>query len=241
LKVARTKKHPMARRHARGLPLFCVLTSFQNRSLSHHSKKSAATLPTDPRNHTTVKSTSSIYLPTTTMTDFTITTNWEQPNNDAMDDFSAVSNEVFWQSEVNATDIDIMEVDQQINLLEDDLFHDPCVSPTGPIEELISMQLDVDDEDAPFLNFFADDDGESPVSFDGTSSLPFDERYKATLSKLQESMKRSQETRMSLKMKTDKTENYEAQNLSGVLNSIEQSTEQLQIYLQSLRSPAASA
>lgn len=171
------------------------------------------------------------------MTDFTFTTNWEQQNNEALDDITAVSNEVFdgWQTgtaAVDEGDFDIMEVDQQINLLEDDLLQDPCVSPTGPLEELMTMELDEDD--APFLEFF-EDSMPSTISLDSTSSLPFDERYKATLSKLQESMKRSQETRMSLKIKTSKIQDYEARNLSGVLSSIERSTEQLQDYLQSLK------
>lgn len=175
--------------------------------------------------------------------EFTFPADWEQHHHDTMDEATSVSNEeaskVFsqWQT-ANLDDLDIMEVDQQINLLEDDLFHDPCMSPTGPLEELVSMQLD--ESDAPFLDFF-EENKQTTDGTDNTSSLPFEERYKATLSKLQESMKRSQETRMSLKMKTSKTENYETRNLSGVLSSIEQSTEQLQDYLQSLRSTPANA
>jgi len=175
------------------------------------------------------------------MTDFTFTTNWEQQNSEALDDLTAVSYEVFdeWQTgtaAVDEADFDIMEVEQQINLLEDDLFQDPCVSPTGPLEELMTMELD--DDDAPFLDFF-EDCPPTTITLDSTSSLPFDERYKATLSKLQESMRRSQETRKSLKIKTTKTQDYETRNLSGVLSSIERSTEQLQDYLQSLNSATA--
>ena len=176
--------------------------------------------------------------------EFILPNDWDQQNNEEVDDLSAVAHDeqaskVFddqWQSVSSPDDMDIMEVDQQINLLEDDLLYDPCVSPTGPLEELISMQLD--EGDAPFLNLF-EDNTPPTTTVDNTSSLPFEERYKATLTKLQESMKRSQETRMSLKMKTPKTAHYEARNLQGVLSSIEQSTEQLQDYLKTLRSPSA--
>ena len=181
-----------------------------------------------------------------TAAEFTLPTDWEHQT-EAMDDATAVSigeaSMFFSQWQTVADDLGgIMEVDQQINLLEEDLFHDPCVSPTSPLEELISMQLD-DDGDAPFLDFFeGNSNGSSTVqTIDDTSSLPFEERYKATLYKLQESMKRSQETRVSLKMQTPETQNYETRNLSGVLSSIEQSTEQLQEYLQSLQSTADAA
>jgi len=179
------------------------------------------------------------------MSDFTtFTTNWEQQSSSVLDDLTTVSNDMFdddWQTgaatAVDDSDFDIMEVEHQINLLEDDLLQDPCVSPTGPIEELMTMELD--DDDAPFLEYFEDFMPSTISLNDSTSSLPFDERYKATLSKLQESMKRSQETRKSLKIKTTKIQDYETRNLSGVLSSIERSTEQLQDYLQSLKSATA--
>jgi len=126
---------------------------------------------------------------------------------------------------------EIMEVDAQIgsNLLGDDIFYDSCVSPTSPMEELTFMSLDEDDVDRFSLSLFSCD-------ADTTSSLPFEERYKATLQKLAESMKRSQETRKSLKMKTDKTEEYPRNSsVSGVLMSIENSTQQLQGYLKDVQ------
>ena len=172
-----------------------------------------------------------------TMTEFnSTTTSWENQNSiELMDDLSLDE----WQSVVTADDFDIMEVDQQINLLDDDLLQDPCASPTGPLEELC-MTMDLEEGDVPFLDFFFDDiAAQATDDADSTSSLPFDERYKATLSKLQESMKRSQETRKSLKMKSPKLKDYETRNLSFVLSSIEQSTGQLQDYLTSLRSAAA--
>ena len=168
------------------------------------------------------------------MSDFNIiTTNWEQQDIEALDDLTLEE----WQTVEGAADFDIMEVDQQINFLDDDLLHDPCASPTGPLEEL--MIMDMEESDVPFLEFFEDNTIPALVTFDITSSLPFDERYKATLGKLQESMKRSQETRRSLKMKSSKMKDYETRNLSCVLTSIEQSTGQLQDYLKSFRSAAA--
>jgi hypothetical protein len=69
-----------------------------------------------------------------------------------------------------------------------------------------------------------------------TKHVAFEERYKLTLSKLAESMKRSQETRKSLQMKTPKTTNYQRSNsVTGVISSIEMSSQQLQVYLKSIR------
>jgi hypothetical protein len=207
-------------------------------------------------------------------------------------------------------DLDIMEVDEQIgsNLLGDDIFHDPCVSPTGPLEELVYMNLGEGAIDRFSLSLLSTEDAvtvglgcssalisstsslqdqdhemedhatsssknkkkksgslfdtksnsrnttdsssininknkgngvlnsvnknESDHAHPKTSSLPFEERYQATLQKLAESMKRSQETRKSLQMKTPKTEEYSRHSsVKCVLSSIEKSTQQLQNYL----------
>jgi hypothetical protein len=140
-----------------------------------------------------------------------------------------------WQTDEQEHDMDIMELDEQMGskLFEDDIFHDPCASPTGPLEELVFMNLDDDEVDRFSLSLLscADDSDD-----DTTSSLPFEERYKATLEKLSKSMQRSQETRKSLKMKTNKTEKYSrSSSVSGVLSSIEMSTQQLQIYLRNIQ------
>lgn len=195
-------------------------------------------------------------------------------------------------------DLDIMEVDEQIgsNLLGDDIFHDPCVSPTGPLEELVYMNLGEGAIDRFSLSLLSTEDSamicctsslqdldhgmednttsssknmkksgslfdtksdnlattdsstinnkgnkgnnvlknvnENENAHPKTSSLPFEERYQATLQKLAESMKRSQETRKSLQMKTPKTEEYSRHSsVKCVLSSIEKSTQQLQNYL----------
>lgn len=163
---------------------------------------------------------------------------WDN-NNDLMDEeLSATSSEeasrVFEQWKTDNTDQDfdaIMEVDEQIgsDLLGEEIFFDPCMSPTGPLEELVGMSFDDEDVDRFSLSLLSNFTAES------TSYLPFDERYKATLRKLSESMRRSQETRASLKMKTLKTEDYSrTTSISGVLTSIEKSTHQLQVYLKKI-------
>jgi hypothetical protein len=179
--------------------------------------------------------------------EFALSNEWDQDTEMMNDEeFSATSHEeaskVFeqWQTD---EELDIMEVDEQIgcNLLED-IFHDPCLSPTGPLEELVLVSFDEEDFDRFSLSFLGEDDDSDVLTgttTSSTSSLPFDERYKATLSKLAESMKRSQETRKSLQMKTMKTDNYQRRNsVSGVLTSIEKSTQQLQVYLKSIRQAA---
>jgi len=182
-------------------------------------------------------------------TEFALPTAWEHEDSVMITDeeLSATSHEeaskVFeqWQTDDEEQDgMDIMEVDEQIGsiLLGEEIFPDPCASPTGPLEELVFMNLGEEDVDRFSLSLFNDaptTTDSSSKNGDKTSSLPFEERYKATLEKLAESMKRSQETRKSLKMKTTKTEGYARKSsVCGVLSSIEKSTEQLQGYLKTV-------
>jgi hypothetical protein len=134
-----------------------------------------------------------------------------------------------WQTD---HDLDIMEVDEQIgsNLLDEDIFEAPCLSPTGPLEELVYMNLD-DIEDDRFFAPCLDDESAS------TSSLDFPERYQATLKKLAESMQRSQETRKSLSIKTEDIDKYSRSKIvNSVLTSIEKSSQQIQGYLKNIQS-----
>lgn len=175
-----------------------------------------------------------------TPTEFTLPTEWDQDADMLNDEeLSATSNEEAskvleqWQADQDE-DLEIMEVDEQIgsNLLGDDIFGTPCASPTGPLEELVLMNME-DDDDRFFTPLL--DDVVSP-SCNGLNSLPFEVRYQATLKKLEESMRRSQETRKSLTMKTSKTEKYERNHsVSGVVSSIESSSRQLQLYLNGLQ------
>lgn len=152
-----------------------------------------------------------------------------------------------WQADQDHNeDLELMEVDEQIgsNLLGDEIFGEPCVSPTGPLEELVLMNVDDDAE-----RFFTPILEEEPVTVEGlperssspsdssvTSSLSFDERYQATLAKLQESMERSQETRKSLTMKTSKTEKYaRSKSITGAISAIEKSSRQVQSYLKHIQ------
>lgn len=172
-------------------------------------------------------------------TELTLPIEWDNSVNMITDEeLSASSNEeaskVFeqWQTDDEVHDLDIMHVDEHLgsNLLGDEIFHDPCVSPTGPLEEIVYMTIEDDDIDRFSLSLM------STVGDDANISLPFEERYKATLQKLAFSMKRSQESRKSLKVKTDKTEKYaRIKSVIGVVSSIEKSTEQLQIYLKDLQ------
>jgi hypothetical protein len=130
---------------------------------------------------------------------------------------------------------DIMEVDEQIgsNLLGDEIFGDPCLSPTGPLEELHMMSNDSD-----ACRYFTPFGEETrPPSIPSMPSFNhLDDRYKATLLKLQESMMRSQETRKSLSMKTFKTEKYaRRKSVCGVLTSIEKSSRQVNHYLRGIQ------
>ena len=186
--------------------------------------------------------------------DMTLPTVWDEETTVMMSDeeFSSVAsydeaNIVFeqWQN-TDFDDLDIMDVDEQIgsNLLfnDDEIFvADPCISPTGPLEELTMLKFDEEDLDK-FSLAFLDFSDESPTTTNDddmsgtTTDFAFEERYKTTLSKLSESMKRSQETRKSLQMRTPKTTNYQRSNsVTGVISSIEMSSQQLQVYLKSIR------
>ena len=193
-------------------------------------------------------------MSTMKITDATIPTVFEEEEDTVMmidEDFASTSsyeeaNIMFehWQN-TDFDDLDVMEVDEQIgsNLLfsEDEIFvSDPCVSPTGPLEELTMLKFDEEDLDRFSLAFLDFTDESPPSTIDevvnDTIQVPFEERYKMTMTKLAESMKRSQETRKSLQMRTPKTKNYQRSNsVTGVISSIEMSSQQLQVYLKSIR------
>jgi hypothetical protein len=126
-----------------------------------------------------------------------------------------------WTSDDESVDMDIMEVDEEIgsNFLCDDLFGGvTCSSPVSPREELMS----VDCFSQMFLTCPGDDDNNSVSSADS--------RYNEAFFNLAESMRRSQETRMALTMKTTEgNDEYKRRNsLTAVLASIEASGKQLQ-------------
>ena len=165
------------------------------------------------------------------------------------EELSATSNEeanmVFAQWKSDDDDIDgfvneIMEIDEQIgsNLLDDVIFSDdPCLSPTGPLDELAFMCMEQNDHEKFFVPSLDDSSANSVSSSDNSEDNSENEelkdQYLATLKKLAESMKRSQETRRSLTLKTPKTKKYERlSEVDGVLSSVEKSSRQLQYYLE---------
>ncbi|KAL3912252.1 MAG: hypothetical protein SGILL_006954 [Bacillariaceae sp.] len=131
--------------------------------------------------------------------------------------------------DVEMMEADILMVDKELGsrLLDADLFGGaPCESPIGPIEELLHVvEFSKEDQKVLLSPFFDDDEG-SQVS---TESLPFEERYKATLKKLALTMKRSQETRKSLTMKTSEMKKYERiATVKNILQTVKDSADKVQ-------------
>jgi hypothetical protein len=148
-------------------------------------------------------------------------------------------------------DEDMMVVDS-INMDFDDM--DDDIPPTPPagrllLEEALEDTLDqiADHDDDSYFTTHS----ELSPALDGTpttnaititSFLPIDQRYQATLDKLAESMKKSQETRKSLRIKTAETVEYTRWNsISETVSSIEKSTLQLQQFLKHKKPTAATA
>jgi hypothetical protein len=142
-----------------------------------------------------------------------------------------------WQTEEDE-EMRLMELDEQLgsNLLNDTIFGDAaicCDSPVGPIEEL--AMIDMDDTVAAQF-FIPREESLSSGSSASSNGVDLSEEYKENLRKLSESMNRSRETRMSLTMKSPRTEKYaRSYSVCGVLSSIEKSSEQLQAYLKSVQ------
>jgi len=118
-----------------------------------------------------------------------------------------------------------------------------------PLEELFNNALYLDNNGGyqnidhlqggfldPLLNVDTTDldDAASTASI----GLPLEERYKATLQKLEASMKRSQETRNCLTMKTSATESYERiGSVKEIMSSIATSSGQVKKYVTSMKRP----
>ena len=181
------------------------------------------------------------------ITDAELTFNREWSMNDTLmqddEELSATSNEeankVFAEWKADDELDEIMEIDEQIGstLLDDAIFSDePCLSPTGPLEELVYTTMEEEDQDrffVPLLDDIGNDKNTTkklePKKISSASQDPFS----AHLVKLAESMKRSQETRKSLTLETPKTKKYDrTSTVNGVLTSVEKSSLQLQYYLE---------
>lgn len=131
---------------------------------------------------------------------------------------------------------------------DDQDMHDPMnVFHSQPLEELFNSALYLDNADDyqnidqlqggfldPLLNVDTTDLDDSAST--ASIGLPLEERYKATLQKLEASMKRSQETRNCLTMKTTATESYErVGSVKEIMSSIATSSGQVQKYVTSMK------
>jgi hypothetical protein len=121
-----------------------------------------------------------------------------------------------WTSDDESIDMDIMEVDEQIgsNFLCDDLFGDVTCSTTSQ----------------PNLNLPARDTFTEIFLSSEIVPKSVDMRYSQAFLSLQESMRRSQETRMALTMKTNQASGdySRRENIAAVLASIQDSGRKLQ-------------
>lgn len=187
--------------------------------LSDIKKSESKTSP--PYTTNNLKSTSFIMSPFADANELTIDAEWDNMCDViTTEELPSSSKEVCkvleeWTSDEESVDMDIMEVDEQIgtNFLCDDLFGG-CPSPVSPQEELLCMNVD-------------------DMHCDKFLTLPSDDKtsvqQREAFLKLAESMKRSQETRLALSMKSSKaTDEYaRRKSISAVLASIEQSGNQI--------------
>lgn len=140
------------------------------------------------------------------------------------------------------------EMNYQDDYFEDDqeMADQTNVFDSQPLEQLFSNALYLENDDYqtidqggfldPLLNVDTTDldDDASTASI----GLPLEERYKASLEKLEASMKRSQETRNCLTMKTSATESYERLgSVKEIMSSIATSSGQVQKYVTSIKRP----
>jgi len=148
----------------------------------------------------------------------------------------------------------LMEVDEQIgeNLLGDEVFggvggehlHLGCSLPN--IEDtthMYSFAADLSEEDRRFLAPLLEDTSTTMMDYDAgyvvtdaPSPIMNQERYQEIIKKLEASMKRSQESRKSLYMKTPKMKEYTRKgSVTGVLSSIESSSRQIHAFLKAVQ------
>ncbi len=138
------------------------------------------------------------------------------------------------------------EMNFQDDYFEDDQeMHDQVnVFDSQPLEELFTNALYLENDDYqnidqggfldPLLNVDTTDVDDSAST--ASIGLPLEERYKASLQKLEASMKRSQETRNCLTMTTSATESYERLgSVKEIMSSIATSSGQVQKYVTSIK------
>ena len=141
-----------------------------------------------------------------------------------------------WQVEQDPSTGTLSDDDEDDFMAVDNIVDEtPLTPPAGrlSLEEALEDTLvarNDDDEESFFTTHSFETAPSPPVNL--TTYLPIEQRYQATLDKLAESMKKSQETRKFLRIKTTETMEYNRWgSISGTLASIEKSTKELQQYL----------
>jgi len=195
------------------------------------------------------------------VTELKFLTEWESSENDqvlfgvAEDSYNVTTSSPEAESTNNMIVLGQWPIDKMMNN-QDDYFdddqdmHDPTSNfHSGPLEELFNNALYLENVDDyqnidhvqggffhPLLNVDTTDVDDSASA--ASIGLPLEERYKATLEKLEASMKRSQETRNCLTMKTSATESYERLgSVKEIMSSIATSSGQVQKYVTSIKRP----
>ena len=143
-----------------------------------------------------------------------------------------------WQVEQDPSTGTLSDDDEDDFMAVDNIVDEtPLTPPAGrlsleeALEDNLAAALARDDDEDSFFTTHSFEPA-SPAPSNLTTYLPAEQRYQATLDKLAESMKKSQETRKSLRIKTTETMEYSRWgSISGTLTSIEKSTKELQQYL----------
>ena len=192
------------------------------------------------------------------VTDLAFSTEWERSEKDQMlfgvagDSYNITTSSPQAEQANNMIALRQWPTSNEMNYQDDyfeedqEMFDQANVFDSQPLEQLFSNALYLENDDYqtidqggfldPLLNVDTTDldDDASTASI----GLPLEERYKASLEKLEASMKRSQETRNCLTMKTSATESYERLgSVKEIMSSIATSSGQVQKYVTSIKRP----
>ncbi len=190
------------------------------------------------------------------VTDLIFPTEWDRTEKDffgvAVDSYNITTSSPQAEQANNMIALRQWPTGNEMNYQDDDFEDDQemtdqtNVFDSQPLEQLFSNALYLENDDYqaideggfldPLLNVDTTDldDDASTASI----GLPLEERYKASLEKLEASMKRSQETRNCLTMKTSATESYERLgSVKEIMSSIATSSGQVQKYVTSIKRP----
>lgn len=193
------------------------------------------------------------------VTELVFPTEWESSENDRMlfatgpeDSYNVTTSSEAPETINNMVVLNMMNHQDDYYDDDQDMQDAGGVFQTRPLEELFNNALYFDNDDDyhnidqqggffdPLLNVDTTDHHDLYGDDSSTASigLPLEERYKATLEKLQASMRRSQETRNCLTMKTATTESYErVGSVKEILSSIATSSGQVQQYVTTIQRP----